>query len=114
MSCKFPSAVLSPAVRMFRFLPEELDEKVAKMHLQSPSAELTVTTCCQAQGILRILSVKGVDKQCMPQPGGHVTAGSLTIEHVEEFFAVVLRGGDYDTELSQGEDFCSFKRAWTA
>ena len=37
---------------MFRFLPEELDEKVAKLHLQSPSAELTVTTCCQAQLIL--------------------------------------------------------------
>ena len=31
---KFPSTVLSPAVRIFRFLPGELDEKVAKMHLQ--------------------------------------------------------------------------------
>ena len=26
-----------------------------------------------------------LDKLCMPQPGGHVTAGSLTIEHVEVF-----------------------------
>ena len=50
-------------------------------------------------------SAKSSDKLCLPQPGGHLTGGSLTFEHVEEFFAVIVLCGVHLALVPRGNYF---------